>query len=288
MCATELTIDLGHGRNLAARCWGDPEGHPTLALHGWLDNCASFDPIAPYLGDTHIVAVDLPGHGLSSHRPPGVWYHLIDYVPDVIAAANALGWDRFSLLGHSLGGSIATLVAAAIPERISSLALIEALGPLPHEPGSAARRLVEGVAALHGQQEGSRRLFPDRASAVSARVGAGDLSRSSAQLLVQRNLAKVSGGYRWRSDSRLTMPSPFRLSEGQVREYLAEIAAPTCVVAAVPSFRHIDPQMMSQRLACVRQMELHKIPGGHHLHMDDPEPVATLLARYLVDPDQRN
>ena len=77
-----------------------------------------------------MVALDLPGHAGSDHRAPGYDYMLVDWIHDVLDALDALEWQRTLLLGHSMGGAIATLGAVAAPERIARLALIEALGPL--------------------------------------------------------------------------------------------------------------------------------------------------------------
>src|SRR3954469_23206577 len=130
MSPRDIDIALPHLR-LAARAWGDPALPKLLALHGWLDNAASFDRLAPLLcGDFHIVALDLPGHGRSAWRAPGAWYHYVDYLGDVLAAADALGWDRFGLLGHSLGGAIASMLAGVEGDRVERLLLIEALGPM--------------------------------------------------------------------------------------------------------------------------------------------------------------
>ena len=68
MSARDIELQLPHIR-IAAREWGDPEGEPVLAIHGWLDNAASFDTLAPLLAELHLVALDLPGHGRSQHRP---------------------------------------------------------------------------------------------------------------------------------------------------------------------------------------------------------------------------
>jgi pimeloyl-ACP methyl ester carboxylesterase len=110
---------------LEALEYGDPSAPAVLALHGWLDNAASFERLAPLIPGVRLIALDLPGHGHSQHRPAGTWYHYIDYVSDVLAAADALGLERFTLLGHSLGAATASVVAAARPERVEALWLIE-------------------------------------------------------------------------------------------------------------------------------------------------------------------
>ena len=136
MHAEELRIERAD-RTLAALAWGDPEQPPMLALHGWLDNAGSFSAIAPLLAKDHyVVAIDLRGHGRSSHLPPGVWYHYVDYFDDLRATLDRFGWARATLLGHSLGGTLASLFAAAYPERVEALLLVEALGPLTVPPSN--------------------------------------------------------------------------------------------------------------------------------------------------------
>lgn len=89
------------------------EGRRVLALHGWLDNAASFVPLAAQLPALDLVALDLPGHGHSAHLPPGTQYNTPGAICHVLDVADALGWDRFTLLGHSMGAGIASLTAAA-------------------------------------------------------------------------------------------------------------------------------------------------------------------------------
>ena len=73
-----LTINIP-GFTIAYKCFGDPSLPPMLALHGWLDNANSFDLLAPYLEKHfHLIAIDFPGHGHSSHLPIGCHYHFID------------------------------------------------------------------------------------------------------------------------------------------------------------------------------------------------------------------
>lgn len=65
--------------------------------------------------------MDLAGHGLSSHRPPGSPYNYASFASDVLDVAETLGWERYNLLGHSLGAAVSALVAGSFPERIHSM-----------------------------------------------------------------------------------------------------------------------------------------------------------------------
>ncbi len=112
-----------------ALAFGDASKPPLLALHGWMDNAASFVPLASLLDQFYVVAVDLPGHGKSDFRPNGASYFHADYALDAAHIVAALKFDSFVLLGHSMGGGVATLLAAAIPKSVRHLILIDGLGP---------------------------------------------------------------------------------------------------------------------------------------------------------------
>ena len=88
----ETAIDIALGR-IAALRWGEPGMPRVLALHGWLDNAASFVPLAPHLPGIDLVAIDLPGHGHSAHLPPGADYSFALAMHNVLDVADALGWE---------------------------------------------------------------------------------------------------------------------------------------------------------------------------------------------------
>ena len=119
----EIRLSLPH-IELAAHLFGPEDGVPVIALHGWLDNANSFARLAPKLTGLRIVALDLAGHGHSAHRPPGASYSLWDYAFDVLCVAEQLGWQRFALLGHSLGAIISVVIAGSFPERVTRMALV--------------------------------------------------------------------------------------------------------------------------------------------------------------------
>nr|XP_015215180.1 PREDICTED: serine hydrolase-like protein 2 [Lepisosteus oculatus] len=77
----QFPVPWGH---IAAKDWGPRDGRPVLCLHGWSDNAGSFDRLIPLLpADCRCVAIDFPGHGLSTHRPAGVLYTFPAYVADM-------------------------------------------------------------------------------------------------------------------------------------------------------------------------------------------------------------
>ncbi len=277
----ELEIEIP-GLRLAALAWGPPDGEPVLALHGWLDNAASFSMLAPMLEGCRVVALDFPGHGHSAHRPAGARYHFIDYVADTLAAMDALGWKSCSLLGHSLGGAVASIVAGALPERVARVVLIEALGPLPARPGEAPGQFAKAWRGLNELAGKRAPVYEDVESAVAARVRATGMSPSSARPIVERGLVETTEGLAWRTDGRLTVPSLQRLAESQVREYLAAIQAPVLLVAARSANDAIDADTLRERARCIAHLELCTLGGSHHLHLDDAGSVGRVVAPFLA------
>ncbi len=272
----EFAVPGGTIRALSHDTGGD---RCVLALHGWLDNAASFTPLAPMLDDSRVVAMDLAGHGHSDHRPPGASYHLVDYVIDAFEVVERLGWEQFTLMGHSLGAGISCLFAAAFPERVEALVLIDGIGPLSGHEDEAANRLRRAIVARGGQAR-ERGPHPSVDSAVAARLRATRMAPASARLIVERNLRAVDGGFAWRTDRRLTHPSPLYLTESQVLAFLAAIECPVLLV-------HVEDGVIARRPSTRARMDafaalkVAAVAGQHHVHMDDPAPVAAAVNEFL-------
>ncbi len=280
--AEEIRLSLPH-IELAAHVFGPADGRPVIALHGWLDNANSFARLAPRLQGLRIVALDMAGHGLSQHRPTGSNYTLFDYAYDVLHVAEQLGWQRFSLLGHSLGAIVSVVLAGAMPERVERLALIDAVVP----PGSAAPNTAERFGQALQEQlalPGKRKsVYPDFERGVEVRMkGMVAVSREAAELLAQRGLMPVPGGFSWRSDSRLTLPTPLRMTEEQALSFVQRIACPAHLVVA-------EEGMLAKHAALLSQLPFshERLPGGHHLHLNDNAGaalVASCFNRFFAAP----
>lgn len=271
--AEELRFEV-NGQLMAARAIGPVDGRPVLALHGWLDNAASFRALEPYLESVRLVALDLVGHGFSAHRPEAMPYYIWDNVADVLAVADELGWERFHLLGHSMGAGIASLLAGVMPERVLSLVLIEGLAPLADEPDELPEKMALALRRRQ-RREKSPRFYPDVDAAVAARMkGRFPVTEQAARWLVERSIVHTTQGFRWRSDPALVLPSVLRLSEDQVRAFLRRISSPALLVMGTDG---IGAPLLDERARLVSGLQRLSLVGNHHLHMEDS------MARQIVE-----
>lgn len=270
------------GLTIAARTWGNPHNPAILALHGWLDNANSFAPIAELMQERYyFIAIDLPGHGLSSHLPPGVHYHFIDGLFSVVQIIEALKLQQVHLLGHSLGACLASLVAGIAPQYLLSLSLIEALGPLTQPPESCALQLSKYLSSLQAPNRKTTKGYPNKEIAAQVRAEKGYVSIEIAKILCERGLREENGHYYWRHDKRLIAPSPLQMTEIQVLSCLKEISTKSLLLWGDKGFS-FNRELMEQRVAAVKNLTVSSLPGGHHLHMEHPEAIAQALTSFMM------
>jgi pimeloyl-ACP methyl ester carboxylesterase len=271
---------IANGLRLAALEWPG-EGLPIIALHGWLDNAASFAPLTEHLAGHHLLALELPGHGHSDHLSHSTFYHLADNLHCLTAVADAMGWTRFILLGHSMGAAIACLAAAAMPQRIIGLSLIDGLGPIALTPQQEVARLRQRFAESASIRV--RRPFTDIATAVRARLRHSrfPITLEAAARIVERNLCLEADGYYWRYDARLQGPSTHYYSEEQVVGILNAIDVPALLLSAEQGALQGWPGFNARR-AALRGLQHQLLSGGHHLHMELPQLVASHLKRFYA------
>ena len=275
-----FAVDTKTSGTLTGLRWGSASDLPVLALHGWLDNASSFAPLASHLSGFQLLALDLPGHGHSQHRPPGMRYHLLDYVPAVLEAAEGLGWETGLIMGHSLGGAIAGLVAIAAPERVKAMILIEGLGPLSESETKLPGRLRNSVEGYARAQTRSSPVYPDIEPLIATRARIGAMHETSARLLIERNVREEGDGYRWRSDQRLRLDSPAFLTEPQVLACLEAIEQPTQVLLGNEGLL-AERDTLGPRLDALDSNDVRWFDGAHHLHMDQPEVIANAAREFL-------
>jgi len=267
------------GLNVAAKLWGDKSGLPVIALHGWLDNAASFDALASQLPHLQILAIDLLGHGLSDHKPLSGNYAIWDDLRCIVAVADQMGWHQFSVLGHSRGANIATLLSAALPNRVRHLICVDGLVPPPEDPTHFPVQMgqyLKDFSASKGSRGDKGHASFD--AAVAARCKATPMVVEAAALIVARGSFQADNGrYYWRSDKRLKLASPVKLSLQQLQATIDAVTAPAMMISA--------KQGLGQWLSTIpinieKQFEVRELEGQHHCHMESQ---STQMAAWIRD-----
>jgi pimeloyl-ACP methyl ester carboxylesterase len=272
------------GLTLAAQIWGAPGERPLLALHGWLDNAASFDLLAPLLSGCEVVALDLAGHGQSSSRSPDAAYNIWQDVGELFDVLDQLAWPRCSVLGHSRGGAVALLLAAAFPERVDKLVLLEGGVPLLGEPVDAPANLAQSILDSRSLRGKSGRVFADRQKAIAERAqGFTKISHAAAEILARRSLRAVpGGGFQWHADQRLKGASELRLTAEHVRAFVRGVRAPVLLLLADDGpFGRLP--IYDEIIGLFANVEVVRLPGGHHLHLEGGEAeIADRILKFLA------
>ena len=280
--AEDFQLEL-RGLSYAIRAWGPKDGHPVLAIHGWLDNALSFEVLADHLPQYRIVAPDLAGHGLSGHRPSQGSYNIWDDLPDLLLLADALSWPKFSLLGHSRGAAIAALLAVAAPERVAALLLLEGFLPLSERVENAPAQLAQCLRDTLVAPKKKAPSHPDRATAAAARSARAGMSLAAAEILVKRGVREEEGGCRWRSDPRVTGASAFKLDRARNHAFLQALQAPTLVLLAQDGLASMSE--LRQMCENCPQALLSILPGRHHFHMEKEAPEVAEQLRHFLEND---
>ncbi|MDB5685945.1 MAG: Pimeloyl-ACP methyl ester carboxylesterase [Rhizorhabdus sp.] len=266
--------------------WGDPAAPPLILQHGGRDHGRSWDHVvAALLPDWRIIAPDLRGHGDSAWSPDAA-YAMDDYVFDHAMLFEALGIERATVIGHSLGGNIATRHAAIRPDRVEKLVSIEGLGPSPDALAKeAAKPVAERYAKwIDGRSRAlvrQRRVYPsiDEAVARLAKVHPHVAPERVRQLAVDGS-ERVDGGWCFKADPALDAIQPTDISPAERQALWQAIACETLLIYGVDSWASnpaIDGRAAHFHHARVAMVE----KGGHWLHHDQPAHFIALLREFL-------
>lgn len=260
---------------------GVDKSAPILFIHGFLDNANSFAEVLLLLPEYHCIAIDLPGHGKSAHRSEDAHYHLTDYAYDVYALICHQKWSNVTLVGHSLGGIISTILAACFPEKCRSVISIESFGPLTEPDNTTAIQLRESM--ISRQMAGKAIKQPESmASIVAARLRVSDMSAAHAELILSRNTEYKSGKLYWRTDKRLRTKSPIRLTSNQAMDLIENIQCPYRVILGSRGFTKVK-RLFRHRQQWFKKLHYIQVDGGHHAHMESPREVAQFIKTCVDD-----
>ncbi|MCA9511397.1 MAG: alpha/beta hydrolase, partial [Myxococcales bacterium] len=138
-----LRVPGADGLSLRILAWST-DGVPLLFVHGFGNEAHIWDDFVPALAPHYAVhALDWRGHGASDWHPSGA-YDWDDHLRDLEAVVAHMGWERFVLCGHSLGGRVSLLFAGRHPEKLAGLVVVDT-GP-EHDPRGQVRIRMDAEA----------------------------------------------------------------------------------------------------------------------------------------------
>ncbi|XP_007454012.1 PREDICTED: serine hydrolase-like protein [Lipotes vexillifer] len=292
----KLAMPWGH---IAAKAWGSHQSPPVLCLHGWLDNANSFDRLIPLLPkDFYYVAMDFGGHGLSSHYSPGFPYDHQNFVSEVRRVAAALKWNRFSLLGHSFGGTVGGMFSCIFPEMVDKLVLLES-SPFILETNELEnmltykRRAIEHMLQVEASKKPSQVVSPEEMlqGFLKNNSHVGD---ECGKLLLQRGTTQVATGLFLNRDRRITRPEYYFnfISRELFMHSIRKLQARVLFIKATQGYydlrRENDANMelvlfvtSSLRSTLKERFQYVQVPGNHYAHMNQPEHMAGVISSFL-------
>lgn len=272
---------------------GAPAGPATrtaVLLHGFLDMAWSWHWTALALRaldpGLRIVAFDWRGHGESDRAGPGSFYHFADYVRDLDALMGRLAQGRTLLVGHSMGGGVASLWLGARPGRVERAVLVEGGGPRPGGPDEFVGRLAEWLDQTVPFDPARFERPMDDLDHAARRLGRLDPRLTPAQVAFLASKAAVVGAdgkVRWRYDPLNRVRSPTPLFPGLFEAFWRQIDVPVTWVDAEESPLRLEDD--DPRLAAFRCLRRTVLPAaGHMVQHHQPESLARLLLSDFTAP----
>lgn len=239
-------------------------GRPLLLLHGFTAAKEDFTPWLDALAARgfHAVAPDLRGHGDSDKPDDEAAYSLDQFAIDALALADTLGWTRFHLLGHSMGGMVAQHLVMLAPDRVESLVLMD-----------TGHGTVEMDAELATWGLGLVRAEGLDALADVLVAIEGPLYTDAYQRLIDAHPEHAAYGerkLRASSGAMYAAMGTHLISDHDRLEHVASFAMPTLVVVGEEDAAFLGP---SERLAAtIPSARLEVLPGaGHSPQFENPE-----------------
>ena len=271
---TTFDIQLPSGR-LHAQQWGDPGAPLVLCVHGLSANMHGFDAIGPAVAQRgrRAVAIDLRGRGRSDVTPPGT-YGPQRHIDDVIAVADELGAETFDWVGWSMGALLGILAAAGAPDRVRTLALLDAGGRVDEDALEAVRNAIVRLDAVVDDPE--QYIAPLRDAGVIRPWG------SFWETYFRYELAPTPDG-RWSATtSRAASLEDLEAMDYEaVRSAWARLSMPTllvrCTVPLGGGLLIPDAELQDMRDA-IGDLSVLEVDRNHYGLMDDPRVIEAVTS----------
>jgi pimeloyl-ACP methyl ester carboxylesterase len=258
-------------RQLSGLRWGDDDPELIL-LHGGAQNAHTYDTVALALSDHSLIALDLPGHG---HSDPSIYpaNAVASHATDVARALEELITSPTPLVGMSLGGLTALLVAHDRPDLISALVLIDVTPGVNADKARHITDFVNGPASF------------DDFNTLLERTKQHNPTRSESSLrrgILHNAIQRPDGSWVWRHQqhgkSELEAPPT-----GDLWEKLGELTMPVTLIRAMGDGSVVDDEDEAEFVRRQPQATIvHVADSGHSVQGDQPLVLAALLEHHAL------
>ncbi|KAG7238432.1 hypothetical protein INR49_030939, partial [Caranx melampygus] len=229
---SELCVPVPWGE-IRGQVWGPDHGRPVLCLHGWADNCGTFNTLIPLLpkgmwrwtwqvmAAHRIVPLELSTAFLRTWRMYAEWLMV------------SLQLKKFSIIGHSMGADIAGMFSALYPEMVDALVLLDAYGFVATDSKEVSKMMRQGMDEMiqfEKKTDEKKRVYTYEKAVERLSTANPTLPGQSVHILLERGLVEVEGGFVFSRDLRVHFKNILRLSLEQSLEMQARIQASVLVV----------------------------------------------------------
>ncbi|KAH0554771.1 serine hydrolase-like protein [Cotesia glomerata] len=285
---TELELKMPWGQ-ISAKAWGSPENKCVLVVHGTLDNAGSFTRLIQLLPDNYyFVAIDLPGHGLSSHFPAGMNLDFFNFILAIKYALDELNWKKCLYIGHSFGGQLGIIFSILFPDILERIISFDALLPRVLNDKFLLPRIKQTYEAtlsdLHKKLP-ARLYTKDQVLDALQNRRQFPLNREAAQALFDRAVTQIGDKYQYNRDIRMKQMCFPNFNRDQYIELTKFLKVPTMIIISSESWFHLSQDNL-------KNLEFFKklvpatwifkvVEGNHDLHNNNPERVSTIVSPFL-------
>jgi len=268
--------------------WGNHDKPPIVLVHGGRDHARNWDWVARALReDYHVIAPDLRGHG-DSEWARGGHYMIQEFVLDLAQLLKALDLNPITLIGHSLGGAVATHYTSVYPDRVRKLVNIEGLGPPPEMIKNRLDRPIwERTAEWIDQVREFSSKRPKHYSSIDAaarRMLAANsfLSPEQAHHLTVHGVARNEDGtFSWKFDNYVRIRSPYEFNTQEAMVIWSQIKAPTLLIRGSESWA-VDPDATGRADVIADHETVVIKDAGHWVYHDQLEVFMSHVERFLA------
>ncbi|XP_059615311.1 probable serine hydrolase [Phlebotomus argentipes] len=292
--AQEFSFSVPWG-SVAGKWWGNRNTRPILCLHGWQDNAGSFDTLIPHLPPEYsYLALDLPGHGLSSRLPDGIFYSWLDVCQALRLLSEQEKWDKISILAHSMSSLIGFSYSSAFPDKVDLMIGIDALKPHVRPAEKYAPMIEKGFEAFLLADRRNREASEPPCYSYDEMLERlhkgtnGSVEKEVCQYLLKRNIAQSKSDpekFYFTRDNRLKGFSFQTLSQEIAIGMTKRITCPYMFIKCTNSVYYEDKKYIDEIIGVFKEnnpnFEYHTIEGRHHAHLNEPHKFSDLLTRFI-------